>query len=96
MRSLHGLPLGLTQRGCQCVNLPVHVGLGDVIHVDQREPPDAAARQRLSGPRAHTANADHHDMGVKNRLRAFDTIESAQSTKTSLEVGVHSRSSNHI
>ena len=43
----HGFDLGLPEGAGQRMDLAVDVGLGDVVHVDQRQACDAAARQRF-------------------------------------------------
>ena len=42
--------LGLAQGVGECVDLPIHIGFGQMIQINQRDPADRAARQRLHCP----------------------------------------------
>ena len=83
------------------MDLPVDVGFGDMIEVDQGQATYPAAGQRFCGPRPHAADADHDDVRIEYALRAVQAIEPAQPAKAAFEkfAGgrvVHSRSSSHI
>ena len=72
---LHGQHFGLTDVGIGGVNLPVDVGLGNMVHVNQSQAPHPAASQGLCGPRAHAANAHHHHMGRGNALGCLWAVQ---------------------
>ena len=74
----HGQHFGLADVGIGGVNLPVDVGLGNMVHVNQSQAPHPAACQGLCGPRAHAAYAHHHHMGAGNALGGICTIQSLQ------------------
>ena len=79
----HGCHLGLTKGGIEGMRLAVDVGLGNVIEVDQGQPSDPAARERLHAPRADTADADHASVGHRQgsgRVRAIQTIDATKTT----------------
>jgi len=63
------------------VDLAVGVGETDVVPVDQREMPDAAARQRLADPRADPAHADDQDVGLAQRSDGGFAVEAEQPAK---------------
>ena len=66
-------------------HLSVDVGLGDVVEVDQHPPRHAAARQRLGGPRAHAAQADHGTRAAQD-ARSARRRTAAQARQAALEV----------
>src|SRR5690606_35643091 len=55
--------------------LAVHIGLGDVIEVDQRDPSDATACQGLGAPRADPANPGDDHMPAAQSLGAARPVE---------------------
>ena len=59
--------LGAAKRRRARLHLAIEVAFRHDIEIDQGEPTDAAARQRLSGPRTDSAHANDHHMG---RLKA--------------------------
>ena len=56
------------------MDLPIDVGFGNVVHVDQRQSCNATAGQRFSRPGAYPANTDHHHMRLPNALGTRHTI----------------------
>ena len=46
----HRLHLGLAEGRLDRMDLPVEVGFGNVVEIDQRQSADTAARQRLDRP----------------------------------------------
>jgi len=56
------------------MHLAVRVALGHVVEVDQRQPPDRAARERFDRPRSHPADPDHRDMRPLERRQRRGTI----------------------
>jgi hypothetical protein len=61
---LHGTYLGLADRGGQRMRLPVDVGFGDMVKINEHELAYAAACQRLGSPRAYPANANDGDASL--------------------------------
>mgnify|MGYP000906864901 FL=1 len=82
----HGLHLGLTHRGIECVNLPVDVGFGNVVQVDQRKAPNAAARQCFGCPGADAADTDNGDVSLGDTGGSRRTVEAIKSTKPAPQV----------
>lgn len=82
----HGLHLGLTQRGIERVNLPVDVGFGNVVQVDQRKAPNAAARQCFGCPGADAADTDDGDVSLADTVGSRRTVEAIKSTKPAPQV----------
>ena len=82
----HGLYLGLAQRLGQRVNLAIDVRFGHMVQINQGQSANSAARQRFGRPGPHTANTDHRDMRVADRLGTSDSIEALQATKAPLRV----------
>ncbi len=80
--------LGLAQRRAQGLDLAVDVRLGDMVEVDQRQFGQPAARERLGGPGAHAADADHRGPAGAQRAVAGVAVEAAQAAEATLEVGV--------
>ena len=64
----HGRDLGHAQGVGQRMDLSIDIGLGHMVHVDQRQAPHAAARQTLHSPRAHTTHTHHDHMRLSNTL----------------------------
>ena len=96
----HCLGLGLAEGRLHGMDLPVDIGFGHVVKIDQREAPNTAARQGFNRPGPDSTDAHHHHMRIENALRSVDAIESTQTAKAALEgfAGVvrHSRSSSQI
>ena len=82
------LDLGHAERAAERLHLAVDVRLGDLVEVDQRERGDAAARQRLGGPRADAADADDGDVRRADARVAGVAVEPAQAAEAALEIGV--------
>lgn len=47
---MHGRDLGFAELTCQGVDLSINIRFRDIIQIDQGDPADAAARQRLCRP----------------------------------------------
>jgi hypothetical protein len=58
-----------------------------VVEIDQHQPRDAAARQRLDGPRADTAQADDGDAGLAQPRVAGAAVKAAQAAEAAFEIG---------
>ena len=82
------LDLGHAERGAERLHLAVDVRLGDLVEVDQRQRGDAAARQRLGGPRADAADADDGDVRRADPRIGGVAVEPAQAAEAAFEVGV--------
>ena len=78
---LHGQHLGLAERGVGGVYLTVDVGFGYVVQVDQRDLPDAAARQRFCGPGSHATDACYGHMRAGNRISARRAVQAQDAAK---------------
>ena len=77
----HGADLGFSELAVHGVHLAVHVGLGDHVQVDQRDPADRRTRQSFGSPRTDAADADHGDMGMlkaRQRRRAVKALDAAE------------------
>lgn len=85
----HGLHLGLPQRGIERMNLPVDVGFGDVIEVDQRQAAHTAACQGLNRPGPHATDTDNGNVCGTDTLRARRTAETIQATEAPRKVHVN-------
>jgi hypothetical protein len=83
----HGVDLGLPHGAFQRVHLPVDVGLGHVVEVDQHQRADAAARQRLGGPGADAADADDRDAGLPDGRRARHAVQALEAAEAPGQVG---------
>ena len=83
----HGLRFGLPQCAVGGVKLAVDVGLGYVVHINQRNAPYAAARQRFSRPRAHAAYAHNSYMRLRQCLCARCAVEPRYATKAAGVIG---------
>src|SRR5204862_3466968 len=81
-----GVGLGHAERAAKRLHLPIDVRLGDVIEVDDRQSGDAAARERLDGPRADAAQADDNDVRGADARIAGVAVEAAQAAEASLEI----------
>ena len=77
----HRADLGLAHHAIDGVDLTVCVGDADVVHIDEGQSTDARARQGLRGPRAHAADADDADMGVREALKARVAHQAANPAK---------------
>ncbi len=82
----HRLHLGLTKRGVQSMDLPIHVRLGNMVQVDQRDSGHPTASKCFCRPRADTANADHYDMGAGYSARTSNPIQAIKPAKSPLQV----------
>ena len=69
------------------MDLPVDVGFGDMVQVDQRQRADAAARQRLHRPRADAAQAGHGDVGILQARGRLLSIQTRKTAEAAVEVG---------
>lgn len=73
------------------MHLPIHIGLGDMVEIDQGQCADSAACQGFCGPGAHATNA------YNDRMRAIDaggrclTVTAGHPTKTALGIGLLQR-----
>lgn len=70
------------------MDLPIDVGLGNVIEIDQRHPANAATRKRLGHPGAHAANPDNaHVRGGESRQRS-GTVQTRDAAKTACKIDI--------
>ncbi|MNR04955.1 hypothetical protein D3C85_1209530 [compost metagenome] len=83
----HRVNLGLPQRRRQRVDLPVDVGFGNMVQVDQGQRPHPAARQRLDGPGPDAAKSGHRHMGVTEAGRSLRAIQAGERAETAVHVG---------
>src|SRR6185437_11973978 len=65
----------------QRVQLPVGIRDADLVGVDQGEPAHARSCQRLGGPRADAADADHADVLLRERLHAAKSVQAFDAGK---------------
>lgn len=84
----HGAHLGLAISALQSVNLPVGVGLGNVIEIDQRQLADTATRQRFGGPGANAADADDANMRRAQARQGACAIEAIDAAETARKVHI--------
>jgi hypothetical protein len=68
------------------VNLAIDVGLGYVIHVNDRDVTDTTAGKRFGGPRANAADSNNCDMGTTHCGCAIDPIQAIKPRKSTTEV----------
>src|SRR5690606_32170554 len=83
----HDLDLGHAEGGRVRHDLAVDVGLGDVVHVDQRDRPDPASRQRLGRPRADPADAHHAHVADGDAGHAGGAVEAGYAAEAARGVG---------
>jgi hypothetical protein len=57
-----------------------------VVHVDQGDPPDGAAREGLDRPGTHAADADDADIGLAQARETFVAVEPGNSTESPLKI----------
>ena len=74
MRSAMTWIFGPPQIGIQCWQLTIHIGLGHMIHIDERQITYGTPRQCLRCPGADTANADDADTGSLKSLHCLLTV----------------------
>src|SRR5690606_19987360 len=58
----HRLHLGLSKCAVKRVQLPVDIGLGNIVQIDQSDGTDARARQGFRAPGTYTSDASHGNM----------------------------------
>ena len=66
----------------QRMELAVDVGLGHIVQVNQRQPADTRARQRLDRPRTDAAHADHADMRLAETLQRIVAVQPRDAAET--------------
>jgi hypothetical protein len=66
------------------MDLPIDVGLSNMVHVDERQTPYSTAGQCFCGPGAHAPHAHNDHMRAANALRTGYTVESFQPAKATL------------
>ena len=69
------------------MRLPVDVGFGDMVKINEHELAYTAARQRLRSPRAYPANANDSDASLPDARGTDQAIESLQTDKAALQIG---------
>jgi hypothetical protein len=84
---LHRGNLGCAEAGFQGMDLAIHIGLGDVVQVDQCQPADAGARQRFRCPGTHAADADHRHVGGSSAPEGTAAIQALDAVEAALVVG---------
>lgn len=84
----HDPDLGLAQGRVQGRALPVDIGFGNVIHVDQGEVTDGRTCQCLGGPGTHAANPQHTHMGSPEPCQCRLTIQAADAAETAFQVRI--------
>ena len=82
----HHLGFRLPDMLAQRVDLAVGIGNADIIHVDQSDGADAGARQRLSRPGTHAADADHADVRLREHRQRLLAVQSRRAAET-LQIG---------
>jgi hypothetical protein len=82
----HGFYLGHTKGRTKGMNLPIDVGLGDVIHVQETNFTDPTAGQRLSSPGTYAANSNDRHMTALYATGSDHTEKTLKPPKTSLGV----------
>ncbi len=78
------LDLGAPQRGLEGGQLTVDIGFGHVVQIDQREPADRTAGQRLDRPGPNATHSDDHDMRGADALVAPLPVETPDTCETPL------------
>ncbi len=68
------------------MHLPIHIGFGDMVEIDQGQCADTAACQRFCGPGAHATNAYDDRMGATDAGGRCLTVGAGHPTKTALGI----------
>ena len=84
----HGRHLGLAKSGIERMGLTVDVRLGNMIEIDQRQMPNAAARERLDHPGPHAANANNTDRRRTQTRKRLVAIEASDTAEAALDIDV--------
>ena len=74
---LHGTYFCHAQGATERLNLSVHIGLGHMVHINQRQSAHAAARKGLGSPGTDAADTYHHDMRCPNARRRVFAVQPA-------------------
>ena len=82
----HYLHLGHTEGVGQGMQLPVDVGFGNVVKIDQCDIPDGTACQCLDCPGANTANTQHADMCLRESRQCLLAVESADAGEAAFKI----------
>lgn len=69
------------------MDLPVHIGFGDMIQIDEGQGADPAARQGFCSPRSDATDPHHHGMRRTNAGCRRLTVTADHSAKTALGIG---------
>ena len=68
------------------MNLPIDIGLGHVVHINQGDAPNPRAGQGFCGPRTDTSNADYTNMRSAQSAAPIHTIQAIRPTKTARQI----------
>ena len=66
----------------QRMELAVDVGLGHIVQVNQGQPADTRARQRLDRPRTDAAHADHANVRLAETLQRIVAVQPRDAAET--------------
>ena len=84
----HDLYLGLAKGIIQRRTLPVDIGFGYMIHVDQGDVTNGRACQRLGCPGTHAANTQHAHPCRHEPCYCLPAIQTPDATETAFNVRV--------
>src|SRR5690554_5576177 len=87
----HDHDFGLADRTVQGMKLTVDVRDAHVIKIDESNPSDTAAGQSFCRPGAHTADADHANVGSCQDLQGFLAVEPLDAAETLRKIIGHGR-----
>ena len=82
----HDFYLGSAQGGVQGGQLAVDIGFRHMIHIDEGQLTNGAARQGFHSPGTHPANANNADPGTAKALQSLLTIQAGQAAKSPLKI----------
>ena len=68
------------------MHLPIHIGLGDMVEIDERQCADSAACQGFRSPGADTTDAYDDRMRATDAGRRSLTVTAGHPTKTALGI----------
>ena len=82
----HCSHLGLAKLALNGMQLPIHIGFGDMVEINQRDPANRIACQGLNRPRTDTADADDAHMCRLETRQTSRAIQTRNATKAALQV----------
>ncbi len=80
----HGQNFGLAQTSLCGMDLPVNIGLGNMVKIDQCQMANTTARQGLCSPRPDTAHTDNRHMRLPDVLGTGQSKQPLKTTKATI------------